>query len=195
MSIGTPHQFLPHFVDARKFAHQGVSLEGELKLERLERFQNATSSTTVLKAQLRFDLDESRNRVLTGSLIGEVSVICQRCMQSMSCNIDTDIAIGIVSTEEAAKQLPRDLDPWIIDSEDGSADLYEVLEDELLLALPMVAYHDEQCLDKSLYSSSSDEEGNPSQAEAGKSPSGKTQLRKENPFSVLEALKGKSSES
>ncbi|MGH1470205.1 MAG: YceD family protein [Cellvibrionaceae bacterium] len=181
MSIGTPHQYLPQTVDARKFAHQGVDLSGELKLDRLLRFQNAIVSTNgPLYAQLQFDLDTSRHRVLTGVVKGDVSVICQRCMQPVTLSIDTELAIGIVSTEEAVKQLPKDLEPWLVDSEDSEADLYEVLEDELLLALPMVAYHEEQCVDKSLYSSGLDD------LENQKTPD----KSKVNPFSVLEGLKG-----
>ncbi|MGI1678026.1 MAG: YceD family protein [Cellvibrionaceae bacterium] len=180
MSIGTHNQFLPQSVDARKFAHQGVDLGGELKLERLIRFQEAiVASISPLVAELRFDLDASRHRVLTGTIKGEVSVICQRCMQPMTFCINTRLAIGIVSTEEAIKQLPKGLEPWLVDSEDGSADLYEVLEDELLLALPMVAYHEEQCVDKALYSSGVDD------LEDREVP----KKSKVNPFSVLEGLK------
>jgi uncharacterized protein len=48
-----------------------------------------------------------------------------------------------VRDEENARHLPGSYDPWILTEE--QADLYAVLEEEILLNLPYVAYHDTPC--------------------------------------------------
>jgi uncharacterized protein len=58
--------------------------------------------------------------------------------------------------------------------EEGQVDLYAMVEDELLLSLPAVAYHQEACVGPALFSS-----GEPVNEKQGK-----------NPFQILEQLKG-----
>ncbi len=73
--------------------------------------------------------------------------------------------------EEHALALPEYLDPWIVG--EGAADFYEMIEDEMLLSLPAVAYHREPCINSKLF-----ESGKP------------VEVKKEkNPFQVLEQLK------
>ena len=68
------------------------------------------------------------------------------------------------------------MDPLIV-GEDELMDLNEVVEDELLLNMPFVAYHDpDKCSGKQQYEFSAEEETAPVE-------------EKENPFSVLEQLK------
>ena len=59
----------------------------------------------------------------------------------------------------------RSNDPWIVG--DGAVDLYAQIEDELILALPIVAYHDYACVDLLRYGA------DPSSADAsqGSTPS------------------------
>lgn len=170
-------QALPQWVDARKFAYQGVQIEGDIDLNLLPRLAKAVSGGAApVHANLQFDLDESRHRIVTGQIFAGLSVICQRCLQPMDIAVDADLSVAIVATEEKAQQLPKHLEPWLL-TEEGVADLYEVIEDELLLSLPMVAYHDHQCLEKELYSTGTVQEETP--IERGK----------DNPFAVLGVLK------
>src|SRR5690606_35699247 len=96
----------------------------------------------------------------------------QRCLTPVSKPVECDISLAIVWTEEEAKALPKHLDPWIV--EEISADFFEMVEEELLLSLPPVAYHEEQCVDPELFQS-----GEPVVVKH----------EKKNPFQVLEQLK------
>lgn len=178
-----PHsnQRLPRRVDPRKFAHQGVELEGQIAESGLPRLSQAVSRIVApAQVKLRFEIDESGFRTVTGPAQVTVSAVCQRCMAETQLQINSQLAVGVVTSDEKAKLLPRSLEPWLIDNEASEADLYAVVEDELLLDLPMVVYHDYQCIDEELYSA-----GDASIAEAlGKD---KPNL---NPFRVLEQLKG-----
>lgn len=169
---------IPRLVAARKFAQQGVVLEGQIAESDLKRLGQAVHSIDApVEAKLHFETDSSGHRTLAGNLLARIHVACERCMQGMALTVEPEMHVAIVSSDEAARQLPKDLEPWLIDADDIDADLYEVIEDELLLALPMVVYHDYACIDDSLYSS-------------GKAEESDAPEDKPNPFQVLEKLKG-----
>lgn len=169
---------IPRRVAARKFAHQDVVLEGEIAGQDLGRLAQAVESIDAPVATwLHFGIDESGFRTLTGSVRAVVDLNCQRCMQPMAVEIESELAVSMVVSDEEARQLPKHLEPWLIDRDEVEADLYAVVEDELLLALPMVVYHDYPCIDENLYSS-----GEATESAAPES--------KPNPFQMLEQLKG-----
>ncbi len=165
---------LPRFIDPRKFAQQGIQVEGSIHASELERFaENQVLDAPDVNVELDFYVDEQRHKVIGGRVSCVAQVPCQRCLEPVSLELDCTLNLGVVWDEEKAKQLPASLDPLIL-PEDGSTDIYQVVEEELLLALPMVAYHTHDCIDKALYSC-----GEPAKPEP-----------KENPFNVLEQLKG-----
>lgn len=169
---------LPRWVDSRKFAQQGVELEGRIPADELPRLSQAvTGIEGPITAKLRFDMEEGGLRTVKGPLRARVKTTCQRCMEETELEIVSQLSVGIVRSDEKAKQLPKSLEPWIVSGETPEADLYEAVEDELLLDLPMVVYHDYQCIDENLYSA-----GETAEASTGE---------KQNPFQVLEQLKGR----
>jgi len=162
----------PRQGDPRKFAQQGVSLNGHLAVKDLPRLTGALANAEgEVQAELEFAINEEGKRAVTGRAFGEVNLICQRCLEPVQVSLETDISLAVVWDEEAAKNLPAYLEPWIVG--EGAADFYEMIEEELLLSLPAVAYHQEPCVDPGLYSS-----GKPVEVKETK-----------NPFKVLEQLK------
>lgn len=165
---------LPRQGDPRKFAQQGVELRGYVPVSELERLAEALATPEGrVYAELAFKISEEGKLVVQGAARAELDLMCQRCLSPVNLPIKADIALAMVRTEEAAKNLPKYLDPWILE-QDGVTDLYEMVEDELLLSLPAVAYHPEPCINEHLLSSGDLVEDKP----------------KENPFQVLEHLKG-----
>lgn len=171
--LKTPfHKQFPRQGDPRKFAQQGVTLEGFLPVAELSRLAGIVENTAGnLDVELAFGINEEGKRVVTGSVQGDVSLVCQRCLEPVRTPVECNISLAVVWDEEAAKALPDYLDPWI--AGEGAADFYEMIEEELLLGLPAVAYHLEPCIDTRLYSS-----GKPVEVKETK-----------NPFKVLEQLK------
>ncbi|HEY7774597.1 MAG TPA: YceD family protein, partial [Marinagarivorans sp.] len=132
-----------------------------------------------LHAELEFGYDQERRRVVQGKVTAELSLECQRCLEPMAFSIEADVNWAVVWDEEKAKQLPSRLEPWIAGEE--AEDLYAMIEEELLLALPTAPLHTELCIESSLLSSG-DEELVDSDTE-----------KTNNPFQALAALKGNSS--
>lgn len=169
-------QPLPRLGNPRKFAQQGVRLSGQVPLSALERLGEAlVTNEGQAEVALAFGISEERKLVVRGRVGAELVLTCQRCLGPVTVPIDADIALAIVPDEATAKNLPSELDPWLVAEEEINADLYAMVEDELLLNLPAVAYHSELCIDPETLSI-----GKPETASQEKA----------NPFQVLEQLKG-----
>jgi len=162
---------LPKQGDPRKFAQQGISLDGFVPVAELPRLAESLQETTgKIQVDLVFGISVEKKKIVTGQASAELTLVCQRCLENVKVPVKSDISLGIVWDEEGAEALPEYLDPWI--TGEGIADLYDMIEVELLLSLPKVAYHEELCVDRQLFTS-----GKP------------VEVKKPNPFQVLEQLK------
>lgn len=174
MSEGSPSQRLPRQVNPRKFAYSGVEIEGSIDSAVMTRLAEAVDSIGDLHSRLVFSIRDDGKITVSGTIQAGLSYECQRCLKAMpETSVEIELAIGVVRNEDEAKALPGTLDPWVVEEEES--DLYAMIEDEILLALPVVAYHDTDCVDKRLLSSG-DELIEP-------------EIEEDNPFSVLAALK------
>ncbi|MDY6890992.1 MAG: YceD family protein [Pseudomonadota bacterium] len=123
--------------------------------------------------QIRFARDEQRLRVISGRAHGRVRMTCQRCLESVSVEIDATLNLAVALTDAQAQSLPRCYDPLIMETDE--IELLPVIEDELMLSLPLVPLHDDCSIQTSF--------GDPVTA--------RTREEKPNPFSVLAQLKEK----
>tara|TARA_E500000178_G_scaffold275387_1_gene274180 strand:- start:5874 stop:6380 length:507 start_codon:yes stop_codon:yes gene_type:complete len=131
---------LPAQIDPRKLALQGICLEGEFAVKNLTRLKDSVEAVTgALKVSLQFSLDESRQPMVTGSASIFVDVVCQRCLDIVNIEINTAIALQIIWSEDQLSNVAPNYEPWIV--VDKFTDLDVVIEDEVLLALPIVNYH------------------------------------------------------
>lgn len=174
MSTGTPEKPIPRRLDPRKSAHQGAVFSGIIPPDALPRLQEAATAIHRVHAEIEFSIGDQGKKLLTGRVSGDLDLICQRCLEPLGTQVSSDLTLAVVWDEEGAKQLPAACDPWI--TGEGEGDLYEILEEELLLSLPVVALHETDCVDHALFSS-----GDVTDDEAEKKP---------NPFQVLKQLKG-----
>lgn len=169
---------LPRYFDPRKYAANEVALAGTLALNELEELSVLLASNEGdVSVNLNFKVDEDRRYIASGNLTAQVEMICQRCMKPAPYDVDIDLMLAFVYDEEHAKSLPAEYDPVIMN--DGEVVLAKMVEEELILALPVVAYHEESgCNPIALkYASSTDEATDDEQ--------------KPNPFSILAQLKAK----
>lgn len=171
----------PEHLDAlRLFARNG-SITATLPLSRLQRFsEQLLDSDGDVAVSLDFGRDEQQRPLLSGSLETEVRVSCQRCMEPLVLEMQCELALLALSSEAEIKALQSDdaaLDAVVMDPETGF-DVLAVIEDELLLSLPLVAMHDETDCSDALNAYQRQREAEESEAEVS-----------QNPFAVLAKLK------
>ena len=167
---------LPTTLDVRKAAAREVTVQGSLELAEMARLQGSLASATgQIEARCAFARDEENRFTVTLSVAATVEVLCQRCLERMTIEVAAENRIGIVSSDDAARQLPSHLEPWLVEKEQG--DLWSLVEDELILSIPSVSYHEsEEC--KKLLESYRQPPAGATGAEAA-----------DHPFKVLEQLK------
>ena len=76
---------------------------------------------------------------LRGTLHAEVDLLCQRCLASLRWPLAVPVQLGLVRSEAEASRLPDPYEPLLVTG--PWLMLADVVEDELLLALPQVARH------------------------------------------------------
>lgn len=72
---------------------------------------------------------------------GTATLECQRCMQPMSLNLEIDARAALVASEADAARVPPELEPVLAPG--GRISIGELVTEEVLLTLPIVALHGE----------------------------------------------------
>lgn len=166
---------IPQLIEARTLAARGVVLNGRLDVAKMPRLSAAiVAAEQPVDVNCAFFCDEEGRYVLNLQVSGEFRVDCQRCLSAMPVELSAQTQLAVVWTDEQAAQLPARYDPLLAEAE---TDLWSVVEDELLLALPAFSYHaDTHC----------GENADIAVPDSGVQPETEN---KTNPFDVLAALK------
>jgi len=117
-------------------------LSGHLPLEKMLRLatvlRNPLGSVAV---ELEFGIDEQKIRFARGHLQTTLDLTCQRCFMSMPFTVNTDLTMGFITALDGADLLPESYEPVLM--QESGCSLLELIEDELLLSLPLVVRHKE----------------------------------------------------
>jgi uncharacterized protein len=186
----------PHELDLFEFARSGRQAAGVVRVSQLPRMLNevpaeapdrdtgftwqAEGST---QPELQDDGTEGPQPYLRLAIHGAAWLECQRCMTPYSQAFNVDATYRIVSTEAEAEEFPLDDDEVEVIVGSRQFDLVDLIEEELLLSLPLVPKHN-VCPEthESLLPGTEDDEPD----ESGVTD----EDEKPNPFAVLEKLKG-----
>lgn len=173
----TPYAELPKTVEPLRLAEQNSVLKGEIPISSFARFGEmvqGVDESAMCRVSLSFYMDGERRRIVSGELEAPVNLQCQRCMGAMQTVLKSEFVLGLVTSDEQAQRLPKDLEPLMMN--DFSVDLWTMVEDELLLVVPPFPLHERsECPAREDLEAW---EADGSNAEPAKS-------EKDNPFSVL----------
>ncbi|MGH8370331.1 MAG: YceD family protein [Gammaproteobacteria bacterium] len=166
---------LPEFLDLARVTRQPLELAGRIRIGAMTRLRVALSgSDGEARVQLQAHA-ESGQIMVQGEAQAELVLTCQRCLRPMQQHVSAEFRLAWVRDErEAATLQTGSCDPLL--SADGRVKLAELVEDELLLALPIVALHEMQECDAG-------PQDHALHTEEPELPA------RENPFAVLEQLK------
>ena len=136
---------LPLTVNPQLLARQAESLVGTLPLADLPRLKTAlVSCDGGVAVLLNFMQNERGHVCITGTLSARLQLPCDRCAKSMTCDVQTSLNLMPVITDAQADKLPSPFEPVFL--KDKVLSISALVEEELLLALPMVVTHpDGEC--------------------------------------------------
>lgn len=141
----------PLRLDVEVFAKEGQSLDGEWPLATFDRLADAAhSGAKPSSSDLVHWHAEGESRPMRGGApqtwlhLGtqtRLSLVCQRCLGPVEMPIAAERSFLFVAGEDAAAKLDADTEDDVL-AMTRALDLRLLVEDELLLALPLVPRHE-----------------------------------------------------
>ena len=115
-------------------------LEGELSVSDMERLKSIlVHDEDNVIYRLEFGTDELNRKCISERISTTLSLRCQRCLGEVRIDINSENSLAIVADNKAAEELPTEYEPLVM-TEDRLS-LRGLIEDELLLALPISPTH------------------------------------------------------
>jgi len=136
-----PNLFVRASCDSERVFRGAVRL-GDLP--RLVQWVPMDEPDTLLAFSLRFFRDSGRDLLAEISVQTTVQMDCARCLKPMSLPLVSSSVLHFVYNDEQAQHVIEAREPVLIDAE-GRIGIAELLEEEVLMALPPVAMHEHQC--------------------------------------------------
>jgi uncharacterized protein len=144
--------FAPHKLDVEAFAKDGASLQGEWPAQSLTRLADAAAPEAPAGGwpAIRWTLDgENRTEPRSSEpqiwlhlqAQAQVSLTCQRCLQPVQESLSLSRWFRFVRDEETAAMLDADSEDDVLVLT-RNLNTQELIEDELLLSLPLVPRHE-----------------------------------------------------
>ena len=132
---------LPLEIDPFKLADQEVTLQGELPIACFSRLAKLLDNPEgVTKVTLIFKRDEHGIRTIQGEITATLQLVCQRCGEAVSCDINAKPCLSPVVHDSQVVSLAKEFDPLVTGGEPVM--LMDLIEEELLLSLPMFPKHE-----------------------------------------------------
>ena len=156
-------------IDSLAFGREGAALQGEVPLASLTRLLDfLADSTGCVRYQVEGSVGSRNRSQLLVHVDGVVQLCCQRCLEPLRYPLALRSLLEFTDGESDLTQEELEDDSRDFLPAEKELDLVQLIEDEILLALPTVPRHEDCVL-----------------------PSGAQQSAEESPFAILASLKGR----
>ena len=157
-------------IEPFKWADRGAEVDVTVPLKSFTRLlDGALSDEGAVTVRCDFARDAQGVAWLSGTATTSVSLTCQRCLEAVRVELDAEFRLALVGDEAEADTLPDDEDYLVVGD---NLVLQDVVEDELILTLPLAPTHDD-C----------------EMAYVPDAAASASEDKRENPFQVLAAIK------
>ena len=135
---------LPKTVEPHKCAMKRSDYQGVMDARSMVRLNDSVEEILDdVAVDLRFEIDAQGLTFFHGNLSTRVSLECQRSNQPFDYTIDQSFCFTPISEGQSIDDIPEAYDPVEL-NEHGEINLLELLEDELILSLPIVPKRPEE---------------------------------------------------
>ena len=158
-------------INSIEFARNGESLKGNIAVANLNRLQDLLhSGSGMLEYTLTGKRGENGKLFLVCAINGVLQLECQRCLGAFAYTLDLDSELELIEEEQGLGSLVDGAELTEAIKVDPNMDVLALVEDEVLLAVPMAPMHEQGTCN------------------AG-GDFGQAKIDKQNAFSALAALK------
>lgn len=135
---------LPDLLDPFEFAEKNRRTKGTLALSGMDRLRDAILNPD---AAATIDLEfkrEGRIAAITGRIDVDLVLRCQCCLEPLDWPVRGAVNLAVVRSIDEAMLLSEEFEPLVVEVDQAVA-LADIVQDELLLALPDVPRHEIPC--------------------------------------------------
>lgn len=133
---------LPKQVEPFKCAIQRSDYQGVMAADDMVRLnESVVGILDDIVVGLRFEIDAQGLTFFHGDIKTKVSLECQRCNEPFDYEIEQVFSFTPIEEGQSVDDIPEAYDPVEL-NEHGEINLLALLEDEIILSLPIVAMHD-----------------------------------------------------
>ena len=163
---------VPELLDAWRMVAARRRFDGQIPLAEMTRLQGLVADT---EGECKFALEFDRDAILQVSYVEltietALPLICQRSLQRFVLPVKMVQRLGLIRDEDEESSLPEGYEAMLV-PEDGQLRPLDLVEDELVLAVPVVALSpDGDAIDRDFEPTAEEQD-------------------KANPFAALAALK------
>lgn len=137
------------FIDNSAFAKKNERLAGRLSLcdcPRLAGLSQTNTAQNLAETAVEYVLQGEANSIgqhfLHLSLTANLSTACQRCLNPMLLQLKLDFNYMIADTDDTDVEDNDDVD---LQEPSQTMDLIALIEDEIIMAMPIAPVHEEDC--------------------------------------------------
>jgi len=128
-------------LDIDRLADGEADVDFAVPLAELPRLRSQIASVEgLVRGRVHFTR-ESGFVVADLSVSGATTMSCQRCLGAMSVPVSSEVRVALITAEADAGRVPEHLEPVL--AAGGRVTIGELVEEELLLELPIVPLHAE----------------------------------------------------
>ena len=133
---------LPNKINPWQLAAQNGQLDGGLALAAMPRLGVLNRADGKVSVSLAAGVDEKGVRFINGKFRADIELVCQRCLGPLRLPMEVTVALGLIHSEAESDRLPGQYEPLLVS--DGGIVVADLVEDELLLALPQIPRHEDR---------------------------------------------------
>jgi uncharacterized protein len=127
-------------IDGLQFARAALERRGVVRVERLPRLAQSQCSTEGLEYHVRGGRAGNGKPCLWLSVRGSMELPCQRCLDPIRIPIAIDAELQLAETVREISEADDEIDRVLASR---CMDVASLVEDEVILALPMAPRHEE----------------------------------------------------
>ncbi len=133
-------------LDPLRLANAGEHLSGTVNLDIMPRVKESLlTNKGELHFSLSFSIDEAMHCIIDVEIETRLLMRCQRCLEPTEVGIKRHSLIALVNQQSEVSELPIKYEPLVLDEQEIT--LLDLIEDELLLAMPLAPLHAEnECI-------------------------------------------------
>jgi uncharacterized protein len=136
-------EMLPVTANFMRLVELNRTIEGNYPLAKFDRLKESLlSHEGYVSAKLEFGHSVGFACV-KARVSAKLLVTCQRCLKPMEADISGSFKFALLDSEDDIELLPDEFEPYLLEGEEQS--ILDIIEDELLLSLPMVTVHENAC--------------------------------------------------